>query len=287
MNMGISKSYNLQANPPTGYLFSLWGFMLLFVAFLSTIVSPFLGLFIEASYLKYVVMIVQGALVFALPAWLVEHYYRRSHFESVWRLEWRDMVRSNFKWAVPLLLFAILASSILEALMNTLPVPDALAQLEELATREYEALLSEERWGAKLLIYLGTIVVAPLTEELFFRGAMQGWILSRSRRVHLAVWITALLFSLMHMQWSGFPSRLLLGAVMGYAAVYGGLWLAIILHVANNALVFLVYDPWQGGFGLWSGLLLVVSIVVIVIMVISMKRVAAKEATKNIEYREE
>lgn len=55
------------------------------------VVSPLFGLFVEESYQTYVGLILQGTLVFALPAWLVEHYYRRSHFESVWRLRWGDI----------------------------------------------------------------------------------------------------------------------------------------------------------------------------------------------------
>lgn len=286
MNKGVSNSYNVKANPATGYLFSLWGFMLLFVAGYSMVVSPLFGLFVEESYQTYVGLILQGTLVFALPAWLVEHYYRRSHFESVWRLRWGDISSPVLLWGMLAMTFAMLGSFLLEVLMDSLPVPVAFAKLEEQATQAYEALLSEERWGARALIYVGTIVVAPIAEELFFRGAMQGWILSWSGKVHMAVWVTALLFSLMHMQWSGFPSRMLLGVVLGYVAVYGGLWLAILMHMVNNVSAF-IFDSYEVEANMWWIIATIIVLVIVVVLVRNMKRVAVRTAPEEIDYDEE
>ena len=78
-------------------------------------------------------------------------------------------------------------------------------------------------------------IFAALGEELFYRGALQRLLLSTRINAHAAVWITAFIFSAMHMQFFGFVPRLLLGAFLGYAVLWSGsLWVSVILHAANN-----------------------------------------------------
>lgn len=257
---GISQSYSPCSHPRGGYLFSLWGFMLLFVVVMSVLIMPLLGLLCPPGYEKYGGMLVQGLLLFALPAWLVEQYYRRSQMERVWQLRWSDARLDHLPRFVALVLLAMCGSLLLESAMSLFPVPKFFVQMEEQLTMEYEALLTEKRLLARILIYVATIVVAPLGEELFFRGGVQGWLLCRFRNPHIAVWVAALLFSAMHMQWSGFPSRLLLGGVIGYVALYRGLWVAILFHMVNNALTFVLgsYDLKLGlGWGFAVMLLLI------------------------------
>mgnify|MGYP001024600752 FL=1 len=81
-------------------------------------------------------------------------------------------------------------------------------------------------------------IMAGISEELFFRGAMQGLFMSRPMNPHAAIWITAIIFSAFHMQFFGFVPRLLLGAFFGYTVYWtGSLWTAIIAHVANNSMI--------------------------------------------------
>jgi membrane protease YdiL (CAAX protease family) len=102
--------------------------------------------------------------------------------------------------------------------------------------------------GRDLVLNLLLIAVVPaVLEELFFRG----WMLSTLRRmasVHVAVWVSAVLFSLLHFQVLGFVPRLLLGAVFGYLVVWGhSLWPAVVAHLAFNGLqVIVVYTSLQG-----------------------------------------
>lgn len=80
-------------------------------------------------------------------------------------------------------------------------------------------------------------ILPAISEELFFRGFMQSVFHKLMRNVHLAVWITAILFSAFHMQFLGFVPRMILGAVLGYAAVYSGSLLVPMLgHFINNGL---------------------------------------------------
>lgn len=76
-------------------------------------------------------------------------------------------------------------------------------------------------------------------EELFCRGALQN-IFSEKFNKYTAVWIVAVIFSLIHFQMYGFLPRMVLGAVLGYLLVWSGsLWLPILVHFINNATIVL------------------------------------------------
>ncbi len=75
------------------------------------------------------------------------------------------------------------------------------------------------------------------SEEIFFRGGLQN-LISAGRNPHMAIWVTALVFSIVHLQFLGFVPRVLLGAFFGYAMYWSGsLWLAVICHALNNSMV--------------------------------------------------
>ncbi len=83
--------------------------------------------------------------------------------------------------------------------------------------------------------------MAALSEEIFFRGLLQQSLLRLTKNTHLAVWITAILFSAFHLQFYGFIPRVMLGALLGYCFTWSGsLWTSIIIHFLNNALVLVM-----------------------------------------------
>ena len=61
-------------------------------------------------------------------------------------------------------------------------------------------------------------------------------------KVHMAIWVTAILFSAIHMQFLGFIPRMLMGALFGYMFVWTGtLWIPILMHFTNNAFAISAY----------------------------------------------
>ena len=79
-------------------------------------------------------------------------------------------------------------------------------------------------------------IIPAIGEELLFRGLIMDFIEQSTLNGHIAVWGSAIIFSLFHLQFQGFLPRLLLGAVLGYAFLYSrNLWVPIILHLLNNA----------------------------------------------------
>lgn len=77
--------------------------------------------------------------------------------------------------------------------------------------------------------------LAAFGEELLFRGVLQKTLVAATKNVHIGVWIAAIIFSAVHMQFFGFFPRMFLGAILGYLFVWSGsIWLPIIVHFLNN-----------------------------------------------------
>jgi uncharacterized protein len=88
-------------------------------------------------------------------------------------------------------------------------------------------------------MWLNLLIIAALpavSEELIFRGVLQGLFQNLFRSGHLAAWITSFLFSAIHFQFYGFLPRLILGLIFGYLFLWSrNIWLPIIAHFVNNA----------------------------------------------------
>lgn len=79
-------------------------------------------------------------------------------------------------------------------------------------------------------------LVAAVSEEFMFRGAVQRTLLRVFGNAHVAIWVSAFIFSAIHFQFYGFLPRLLLGAGFGYLYIWSGsLWCSILAHFLNNA----------------------------------------------------
>lgn len=91
-------------------------------------------------------------------------------------------------------------------------------------------------------------LTAAVTEEFFFRGLIQRMVYQWYGRVHLAIFVAAILFSAFHMQFYGFLPRLFLGLLFGYLLYFtGSIWVPIFAHFLNNfAGVMVAYLNQQG-----------------------------------------
>ncbi|MFM1876478.1 MAG: hypothetical protein RL266_2215 [Bacteroidota bacterium] len=100
-----------------------------------------------------------------------------------------------------------------------------------------------------LVFNLFMIALLPAVgEELIFRGIIQQGFYGLTRNKHVAIWLAAVLFSAVHMQFFGFVPRLLMGVAMGYLFLWSGnLWYPTIAHFTNNAVsVVLAYGVQHG-----------------------------------------
>lgn len=93
--------------------------------------------------------------------------------------------------------------------------------------------------AGRLAITVLAVGLAPLLEELVFRGIIQGS-LERRWGAALGIFATALLFAIVHFRPWVLPLHLFLGLSFGYAVYATRSVLAgVILHAANNAAAML------------------------------------------------
>ncbi|MCU0362093.1 MAG: CPBP family intramembrane metalloprotease [Bacteroidales bacterium] len=107
---------------------------------------------------------------------------------------------------------------------------------EEIIGTVFDLIMSGSGFVSFLTSLLVIAILPALGEELLFRGVIQRILGRLSRSGHAAVWITAVLFSAVHLQFLGFLPRLALGAVFGYMFLWSGnIWLPVAAHFINNA----------------------------------------------------
>ena len=59
----------------------------------------------------------------------------------------------------------------------------------------------------------------------------------------MAIWVTAFIFSAIHVQFYGFVPRMLMGAMFGYVLAWtGSLWVPIVMHFVNNGIAVVSYQ---------------------------------------------
>ncbi len=118
------------------------------------------------------------------------------------------------------------------------------ARAEESKAEQMTKLIADFGTIPQLLAGLLVIAVIPaIGEELVFRGILQRQLHRWAGNMHVAVWLGALIFAAIHVQFFGFVPRTLLGALFGYLYFWSGrIIVPIIAHFVNNGFtVFLLY----------------------------------------------
>ena len=116
-----------------------------------------------------------------------------------------------------------------------------LKTLEETAQIATEKMLNVNTFGGLLLNLLIIALIPAIGEEMTFRGVLQQS-LTRKMNPHLAIFLSAAIFSFIHFQFYGFLPRLFLGLLMGYMFyITGSLWTSILMHFVNNGSVVVLY----------------------------------------------
>ena len=111
-------------------------------------------------------------------------------------------------------------------------------------------------------------LLAAVGEELLFRGVILQLFVEWFKNKHLAIVVSAILFSALHLQFYGFIPRMVLGILFGYIFIWSGsLWLPIVLHfIFNGITVVAAYFYHKGSiqtdvesFGVSDNVFLVIS----------------------------
>ena len=131
-------------------------------------------------------------------------------------------------WCVIATLGSLIPSSWLQELMPELP---------NTAEKAFDLVL-KDRWG-----YFIVGLLAPLSEELVFRGAILRELLKWKENPWIGIIISAMLFSLVHMNPVQMPHAFLVGILLGWlyyrtdSIIPGVTW-----HWVNNTIAYVMYN---------------------------------------------
>jgi membrane protease YdiL (CAAX protease family) len=109
-----------------------------------------------------------------------------------------------------------------------LPQPDFFRLLSE--------QLKIQSLGSAIFMTLLVVFLAPLVEEIIFRGFLQKFLEERWRDITRAVLVTSLFFAVIHLNPFWLIQIYFLGLILGYLAWFtGSIFPPLILHAVNNA----------------------------------------------------
>jgi len=147
---------------------------------------------------------------------------------------WMDIV-----WApAGMIVYLILTSIVTQIAMQTLTFVD-YSQAQETGFAQISGQLEY------VLAFISLVVIAPLAEEILFRGYLLGK-LRKYAPLWLSILITSALFALVHFQWNVAIDVFVLSIVLCLLRVYtGSLWASVLLHMLKNgvAYYFLFINP--------------------------------------------
>lgn len=207
-------------------------------------------------------------------------------------------------FAVVIIIFALPMINMVAYLNQQLTLPaflhgleEQLKAMEDAAQQLTERFLQTDSAGGLIVNILLMALMPAICEETCFRGILlrlfSGDEENRPKittRQHIAIWITACIFSLAHFQMYGFLPRMLLGALLGYLLVWtGSLWTPVIAHFTNNACSVTAYyivshqegiyideiDTFGTGDTLWLGILSMVLVTLMILWYIKTQRYEA------------
>ncbi len=123
-----------------------------------------------------------------------------------------------------------------------------LKMLEDTAADLTQRMLEVDTVGGLLFNLVVIALIPAIGEELTFRGVLQQALTRGCKNVHVAIWISAFIFSFIHFQFYGFLPRMFLGLILGYLFYYSGsIWTSIVMHFINNGTaVVLAYLDYKG-----------------------------------------
>ena len=84
-------------------------------------------------------------------------------------------------------------------------------------------------------------MIAGFSEELLFRGVIQKGLQEFFKPSWIAIIVSSIIFSAVHLQPVAFLPKMVIGLLLGYAYwISRNLWYSIALHTLNNAVPLIV-----------------------------------------------
>ncbi|MFZ5973425.1 MAG: CPBP family intramembrane glutamic endopeptidase [Bacteroidota bacterium] len=199
--------------------------------------------------MKVPLFILQGAATFfglaAIPAFYYFKKYRKNPFQLIGSATMLSLLA-----VAGIVIFFMGFNSMFIEWNAKLNLPDFMAgfeswarEKEDIAMALTQYLTQFDSFGQFVLGFVVIAILPAIGEELVFRGMLQPELHRATGSIHAAIWISAALFSALHMQFFGFVPRMLLGALFGYLYYWSGnLLIPVVAHFVNNGFsVLMIY----------------------------------------------
>ena len=129
---------------------------------------------------------------------------------------------------------------------NGIVFPESMRAIEERLRTSQEKqeeiikmFISQGSLFSSLLI---VAVLAAVCEELLFRSVIQNALIKLCKNAHVAIIVTAIIFSAFHMDFFGFFPRAILGVMLGYMFwMSGSIIPSMLMHFFNNSTIVVLY----------------------------------------------
>lgn len=225
-------------NEPSNRLFKLFGFWLLWILMYIILNIMIQDTSLHSTTTAKTLSLILASMIFMGSAWMYLKQVDPKLFQGIrqgYRPRWTTTLLAT-GFAILEFLFLICSMYLIE-----LYFPNFVAnfRLEAAEQKEWLSFTYKDLSFPAFFLcsIIGTALVPAISEELFFRGALQSILLKKIRRVWIAIGITALMFSFMHGVFSGivlFPLAVLYGTLYYRTK---NLFITIVMHLVHNSIV--------------------------------------------------
>lgn len=177
---------------------------------------------------------------FFIPAWVVAAISYKKSFSA---LGFNTAISIKQVAIVGAISFgALFLNGSFAAINEMIPMPASfLAEARKLEASYQKTMLAMANMKQLSDLFIGLLVIAvapAIFEEVLFRAGLQRILFGLTKHAAISIIIASILFSAIHGSYFGFLPRLALGIVLGLIYyLTNNLWLAILMHFLNNAVV--------------------------------------------------
>ncbi len=215
---------------------------LFLILLVTMIIVPVIGLPITYFFGPSVGLLTEALIIF--PA-MVYVYIKKMHFTKTFRL---NKISPSLLSATLLLAFSLfIIGDELDRLVNSLfPIPDYIFEA-------MKDMLTFHSIPHALLLILTGVIFAAITEEMLFRGAIMKT-LEKNVKPAAAIFISSLLFAIIHFNPWSVLQILFIGLFMGYMAWKSdSIFPSMIFHALNNLASMLFLNTPEDSLRWYSG----------------------------------
>ena len=178
-------------------------------------------------------------IMFFVPALVTARLLSRKPFRYLGFSEGFDVKQLLLVVAITMFCFPLVGAlgELNQAIPLSKSLRDYFQKLEDNYNSQVQAFATMRSVGEFIYSLVVMALFPAVFEETLFRGGLQQILVSWFKKPVVAIVVTSIIFSAVHISFFGFLPRFALGIVLGFIFYYSkSIWLNMVLHFINNAL---------------------------------------------------